>query len=659
MTSAVARVANLISRSLSGLVVVALVVVPSLALAPPAFWRLDALQLSILGAFSVAWLLAQWIVTLPSSAREATPPLRILVGSAFLTIPVAVLVFTEWQWPTLTANPFPRLAVLAALLIGVLGIAGRVGSRRWQLAIAVLLSALIAAALALHGAFHKRWLPRPPAPAENVTYAESAFYSLELRTYSNWFPKRVQRGGALALWGDAFVVTNGNGDIVLARRRTNGNGLDVRPFARPIPLNAGEFVSGAGKILSNTPRNRIDSSRFRVTDIVVQPMGDRARIFASHHYWHSARQCFVIRVSMIEGTQQSLLQPTGDSEWRTLFDSSPCLKLNTDNPNGPLFEGLDSGGRMLIVSNDEMLLTIGDHAFDGVHRTEALAQDPAASYGKVLKMSLDGSRVEVFSMGHRNAQGLLKASNGTLWLTEHGPRGGDELNRLEPGANYGWPLVTYGTDYGRRSWPASESQGEHARYTKPAFAFVPSVGLSQLVEADAELFPLWRGDLLLASLKAATLFRVRFDEQHVMYVEPIVIGQAIRDVEVDERGRLVMLTADNQDLIVAEPSTSHVGDTLVAQCTGCHGLNHWDPSTVAPTLFGIVGRRVAERDDFTYSEAMRDFGGRWSRERLDAFIEDPQAVVPGTTMLFPGVKSPEDRRLIIDYLETMVLMDPE
>lgn len=80
---------------------------------------------------------------------------------------------------------------------------------------------------------------------------------------------------------------------------------------------------------------------------------------------------------------------------------------------------------------------------------------------------------------------------GTLWSTEHGPRGGDEINVLEEGEHYGWPMVTYGTRYGNQDWPANPNQGRHLGYQAPVYAFVPSIGISNLIQIENELFPYW------------------------------------------------------------------------------------------------------------------------------------------------------------------------
>ena len=191
---------------------------------------------------------------------------------------------------------------------------------------------------------------------------------------------------------------------------------------------------------------------------------------------------------------------------------------------------MEVGGRMFLRDPDTLILTLGDHDFAGVESQQILAQDPEASYGKILLLHLAEGRAEVLSMGHRNPQGLFVDRLGQVWETEHGPQGGDELNLIIQGANYGWPLVTYGTDYGAVAWVLSHDQGQHEGYDKPVFAWVPSIGVSNLVRLQGVGFPLWKDDLLVGSLHGKSLFRIRLDNHRVVFAEPIEIGERVRDL---------------------------------------------------------------------------------------------------------------------------------
>jgi glucose/arabinose dehydrogenase len=204
-----------------------------------------------------------------------------------------------------------------------------------------------------------------------------------------------------------------------------------------------------------------------------------------------------------------------------------------------------SGGRLADLGDGTILLTIGDHALNEVNSSVAnVAQDPSADYGKTMRIDVMNRSAEVYSTGHRNPQGVHLAPDGRIWLTEHGPRGGDELNLLVRNVNYGWPLVTYGAAEGRYIWPLNTAQGRNAGYTRPVFSWLPSIGVSSLISVRQGLFGLWKNDLLVSSLRGATLFRVRLEDDHVAYTEPIVVGRRIRDVAEAADGRIVLLLDD-------------------------------------------------------------------------------------------------------------------
>jgi cytochrome c2 len=360
---------------------------------------------------------------------------------------------------------------------------------------------------------------------------------------------------------------------------------------------------------------------------------------------------------MLEGRPEEFRDPAAQLQWRTVYDAPPCLTLNTTNPTGPRFEGLENGGRMVVLEGEEILLTLGTHAFDGVVRPENLAQDPASGYGKIMRINVGTGEHRIFTSGHRNPQGLHIAADGEIWSAEHGPRGGDEINRIEEGRNYGWATVTYGTDYARRSWPLNQNPGSHVGFERPVYSFVPSLGLSALTSAGKAPFPLWEGDLLIGSLKGQTLFRARIRDERLIFAENIPMGARLRDVITAPDGRLVLWT-DDSSVIFVEPTDVNQGESLAGTCVACHSLAEWDMSTaLGPNLSGIVGRKVAARPDFRYSPALQSLGGRWTAERLDAFLANPQGFAPGTSMAFPGIADPAQRRQVIDYLGNMATPD--
>jgi glucose/arabinose dehydrogenase len=205
------------------------------------------------------------------------------------------------------------------------------------------------------------------------------------------------------------------------------------------------------------------------------------------------------------------------------------------------------GGRMAFLPDGSLLLTTGD----GFDYREA-AQDVDSGLGKLLRMNDDGTPASgnpfsgapyVYSYGHRNPQGLVVSRSGTIWLHEHGPRGGDEMNRIEAGANYGWPAITYGIDYsGAVISPRTENEG----MAQPEFYWVPSIAPSGLALYEANLFPEWKGDLFVGALVDMEVRRLDVSGSKITVEQPMFseIAARVRDVRTGSDGALYILTPD-------------------------------------------------------------------------------------------------------------------
>ena len=203
------------------------------------------------------------------------------------------------------------------------------------------------------------------------------------------------------------------------------------------------------------------------------------------------------------------------------------------------------GGRLAFLPDGTLLLTTGD----GFNYREA-AQDPANGLGKVMRMNDDGSPAAgnpfpespyVYTYGHRNPQGLTVTPDGTVWLHEHGPKGGDEVNRLEPGLNYGWPAVTYGIDYsGAIISPYTTLPG----MTLPEHYWVPSIAPSGLAVYQGSMFPEWSGDLLVGALVNREVRRLDVDGKEVVGEQVLFdeINERIRDVRIGPDGSIYIVT---------------------------------------------------------------------------------------------------------------------
>ena len=225
-------------------------------------------------------------------------------------------------------------------------------------------------------------------------------------------------------------------------------------------------------------------------------------------------------------------------------------------------DGRHFGSRLAFLPDGDLLVTVGDRGER--HR----AQDPSDHAGSVLRIRPDGSpsprtaalaipgaAPEVFTFGHRNPQGLaLHPATGAVWIHEHGPKGGDEINVLRGGANYGWPVVTYGREYGGGSIGiGSEAPGMEP----PLFHWTPSIAPSGMAFYTGTEFPRWRGDLFVGSLASHHLHRIVLRGRAVVLQEALLeyrLGR-IRDVRQGPDGRLWLLTDENPGALYRiEPS---------------------------------------------------------------------------------------------------------
>ena len=208
------------------------------------------------------------------------------------------------------------------------------------------------------------------------------------------------------------------------------------------------------------------------------------------------------------------------------------------------------GGRMAWLPDGTLIVTLGD-GFD--YREQA--QNLSSHLGKIVRLNPDGSvpadnpfvgregaLPEIYSYGHRNVQGLVFDSvENVLIAHEHGPRGGDEINIIEPGHNYGWPVITHGIDYtGAMITPFVEREGME----QPLLHWTPSIAPSGMTRYRGVLFPDWQGNLLVGALADKSVHRVTLEAGDASDVESLfeAMGERIRDVATGPDGAVYLLT---------------------------------------------------------------------------------------------------------------------
>ena len=217
---------------------------------------------------------------------------------------------------------------------------------------------------------------------------------------------------------------------------------------------------------------------------------------------------------------------------------------------------MKQGGRIVFAKDGSLFMTVGDR--DGNKQADydqQLAQKLDVDVGKIIHLTPEGSpapnnpflnrtdvRPEIWAYGIRSPEGFAAAPDGTLWETEHGPRGGDELNMIRKGKNYGWPIITHGIDYA--GGPMFEGETAKEGMEQPVYYWDPVIAPSGLAYYNGRLFPQWRGSLLAGGLRGIGVYRLQLKNNKVVAEEPLLteLKTRIRDVRVGPDGAVYVLT---------------------------------------------------------------------------------------------------------------------
>jgi glucose/arabinose dehydrogenase/cytochrome c2 len=372
--------------------------------------------------------------------------------------------------------------------------------------------------------------------------------------------------------------------------------------------------------------------------------------------------------------------------------------------------------RMLFLPDKTMLIGVGS----GGQGNRGMVQRLDNQAGKIIHLNRDGSAVaggpfgkvagarpELWAVGFRNSAGITRATDGTIWTIDIGPKGGDELNVVEPGGNYGWPLVTWGFDYSGR---AMSDKQEAAGFVDPVATWAPSRAPGDLTQYVGDQFPQWRGDLFASELMGQVLRRLRVRDGKVVLEEALLgdLRERIRSVATGPDGYIYVITdsargrlfrirpgkpAGGEAARIAKPyGKASSGDmeedfkrrgvyqerftqvlfnfkydearakTLFGQnCASCHIAGSFTTGEIGPDLNGVVGRRSGQLPGYAYSAAMRDpkTAVQWDNDSLVSFISNPQSYYPGTKMAVAPIDDLETVRQIVAFLETTETPKPQ
>ena len=324
-----------------------------------------------------------------------------------------------------------------------------------------------------------------------------------------------ERGAALAVMADGRLLLGGG---------PNGSSLFIYDPVKKSTVLAGRAIKAA---------ERFNDSRLAITDIgILSQSPARADLLISFPTFSKAKDCVSVhlyRYALNLGAKVSL---TRGKLW---FKSNPCV---------PVSAVQHAAGRLEVIDKTSAYLTIGDLGYpniDDVNRRGDL--------GSVFKVSANAR--EKISQGHRNQQGILLIGK-DLYTSEHGPRGGDELNIIEKGVDYGWPAVTYGEPYSSGDYVRPKETGSHDGYRKPLTYWVPSVAPTELVQLPSTQWGQWSGQIVMGTLREESLIFIELlDVKKVGKITTYPVGERIRDLEIGINGEMIATTDSGKLLFIS------------------------------------------------------------------------------------------------------------
>ena len=279
---------------------------------------------------------------------------------------------------------------------------------------------------------------------------------------------------------------------------------------------------------------RLNDARFAITDIaVLSKSSTSANLLISYPSYRKNGNCVVVKLDAYKLTLGSKPSITKGKNW---FTSKPCV---------PISAVQHAAGRLAVIDEKTTYLTVGDLGFSKIGSKSA-----RGDLGGVFKIG--ASKVEKISTGHRNQQGIELIGN-DLYISEHGPRGGDELNLIKTGADYGWPTVTYGQAYSSGDYVRPTRSGTHDGFQLPLYNWVPSVAPTELVQLPATgKWGAWSSQLVMGTLKEQALIFIQLSSKDkVGQVASVDVSDRIRDLELLPDGRLVATTDSGNLLLIS------------------------------------------------------------------------------------------------------------
>ena len=365
----------------------------------------------------------------------------------------------------------------------------------------------------------------PSTQFVKIDFFEKSLEELDLtESISKWNPGSVQ-----------FYLDNYNDKVILADSFGNFYFIDNQSFEKNSKINF-------EKIKTNFKfNNKVGAIR----DLLVHDN----KIYVSYSDFNN--ECTKINISMA--------QINSNLNFEKLFTSSDC---NLEFDAGRISNFRHNGKDGLLITTDTDLKGTG-------------AQNVDSSFGKILFIDFKTKKSIIYSMGHRTPQGLY-ATDEIVLSAEHGPRGGDEINKIIFGGNYGWPISSYGEPYFHQKFYKDEDSKNKFFYKKnhksenfiePVYAFVPSIGINQIIKVPSKFSYFWENNFLVTSLNGRSIFRANLNHDYnkIISMEKIFIGKRIRDIIYNDKNNIFLLALEGKKFAKSSDGIPSIGILKVSK----------------------------------------------------------------------------------------------
>lgn len=329
------------------------------------------------------------------------------------------------------------------------------------------------------------------------------------------------------------------------------SGLD-QPWAVGFLPDGALLITERDGVLLHISPDGARTSVSGVPKVYAEGQGGLLDVLVPRDFAQSREIFLSYSVPQRRGAGTALARAKLSNDGRALTDVQRIFQSAPGSSGGRHF-----GSRIVEGADGALFLTIGDRG------DRPSAQDLRNHNGSVIRVrrsgatppdnpfiAQPGAEPEIYSYGHRNPQGAALDSNGTLWVVEHGAQGGDEINKIAPGANYGWPVISYGRHYsGAKIGVGVEAPGME----QPAHFYDPSIAPSGMIIYSGKLWPAWKGDIFVGSLKFDYISRV--DDARLTEVEQLQSRETgrVRDIREGPDGAIWFLSVENEALYKITP----------------------------------------------------------------------------------------------------------